>query len=84
MALKFKTQLKDSVKDVPPSTVKTVRRMIQTMKDLFFQESHDNIRNACSISLHEILENCFVNKRYGKDGSKPAKELIFDPIFEEI
>jgi len=52
------------------------------MKDLFFMETHDNIRIACAISFQEILENCFVDKKYQKD--KPAKELIFGPLFEEL
>jgi hypothetical protein len=36
--------MKDLSKDIPPSLVKTVRRVVQAMKDLFFKESHDNIR----------------------------------------
>lgn len=66
MAVHFKRALKDTTKDVPPSLVKTVRRMVITIVDLFFQESHDTVRNACAISLREILENCFVGKRCGK------------------
>jgi len=31
-----------------------------------------------------VLDNCFINKRYGKDGSKPAKDLIFGPLFEDL
>ena len=54
------------------------------MKELFFKESHENVRNACAISFQEVLENCFINKRYGKDGSKPAKDLIFGPLFEDL
>ena len=82
MALKWGVELKDSIKDNPPSTIKTVKRIISHMKDLFFRESHENIRNACSISLQEILDNCFVDKMYGKD--KKAKDLIFEPMFEEL
>lgn len=52
------------------------------MIDLFFQETHDKIRQACEASFREIFESCFVNKRYGKD--RPAKELIFGPLFEEL
>ena len=35
------------------------------------------------MSMSEILENCFVNMRYGKDNKK-AKDLIFQPLFEEL
>jgi hypothetical protein len=61
-----------------------VRRVVLAMKDLFFKESHDNIRNACAISFAEILENCFTEKRYGKEKEKLAKELIFLPLIDEL
>lgn len=35
------------------------------MKEMFFDVSNDNVRNACFISLFEILEYCFVDKKYG-------------------
>jgi hypothetical protein len=54
------------------------------MKDLFFRENHDNIRNACAISFAEILENCFVNKMYGKEKEKNAKDLLFLPLIDEL
>lgn len=76
MALKFNKNLKDTVRDIPPSLTKTVKRIVSTIIDLFFQESHDNIRNACSISFQEILDNCFPNKK--------SCNVIFTPIFEQI
>lgn len=67
MARMFKTNFKDTLRDIPPAVSKTVRKVIQAMKDMFFQETHDNIRNALAISLHEILEYCFPPSRlYGK------------------
>lgn len=62
---------------------KTVRRVITCMKEMFFDQSHENIRNACFISFFEILENCFINKRYGRENKK-AKDLIIQPLFDEL
>ena len=76
--------MKDLSKDIPPSLIKTVRRVVSNMKDLFFKETHENIRNACAISLAEILENCFTEKRYGKEREKLAKDLIYLPLYEEL
>jgi len=65
------------------------------MKEMFFQETHDNIRNALSISFNEILDNCFDKppervpqntpdmRTYGKS-QLSAVSLIFDPLFEEL
>jgi len=36
LALKFKTNMTDCIRDVPPSLVKTVKRVIHDMKELFF------------------------------------------------
>jgi hypothetical protein len=59
MASKFKKNFVDLLKDNPPSLFKTVTRVIDIMKDLFFKETHDNIRNALALSFHEIIDNCF-------------------------
>jgi hypothetical protein len=59
MGLKFRMNFIDLGKDKDPSVSKTIKRIIQSMKDLFFDQNHDTIRNACAISLYEILENCF-------------------------
>jgi len=83
MALKFRMNFIDLGKDKDPSVPKTVRRIVQSMKEVFFDQNHDNIRNACALSLYEILENCFANKRYGKDNKK-AKDLILQPLFDEL
>jgi len=83
MALKFGTRLKDSIRDIPPSLNKTVKRMLTSMKTLFFQESHDNIRNACAISYSEILDKCFVGKRYGAQ-NKLARDLVYEPLYDEL
>lgn len=84
MARMFKTNFKDTLRDIPPAVSKTVKKVIQAMKDMFFQETHDNIRNALSISFQEILDYCFPPTRtYGKS-QLSAKDLIFDPLFEEL
>ena len=83
MALKFGECFILQGKDKEPSVAKTVKRVVACIKELFFDVAHDNIRNACVLSLYEMLENCFVNKRYGKDNKK-AKDLIFQPLFEEL
>ena len=36
LALKFRTNMTDCIRDVPPSLVKTVKRVIHDMKELFF------------------------------------------------
>ena len=83
MALKFRQNFIDTAKDKDPSVAKTVRRVITCMKEMFFDQSHENIRNACFITFFEILENCFVNKRYGRENKK-AKDLIIQPLFDEL
>ena len=83
MALKFRLNFIDMAKDKDPTVSKTVRRVIQSIKEMFFDQSHENIRNACAISMYEILENCFIDKRYGKDNKK-ASDLIFQPLFDEL
>lgn len=54
------------------------------MIQLFFGEAHDTIRNACTLSFKEILDNCFVDKMYGKEKDKLAKDLIFAQLLEEL
>lgn len=54
-------------KDNPPSLIKTILRVIDIMKELFFQETHDNIRNALVLSFQEIIDNCFnPDRTFGK------------------
>lgn len=50
------------------------------MINLFFEESHDKIKNACALSFCEILDYCFDNK-VCKGGHKAAP-LLTDPLFE--
>lgn len=52
------------------------------MIDLFFEESHENIKNACTIAFQEILDNCFVNMKT-KQGEKAACS-IFHPLLNVI
>ena len=83
MALKFGEDFVDLNKDREPSVSKTVKRVVTSIKELFFDQSHVNVRNACFMSLCEILENCFVNKRYGSQNEK-ARDLVFQPLYEEL
>lgn len=83
MALKFGENMVYLDKDKQPSVAKTVQRIVTCMKEMFFDQSNENIRNACVMSMYEILENCFYEKRYGKDNKK-AKDLIFSQLFEEL
>jgi hypothetical protein len=82
MALKFRLNFVDLGKDRDPSVAKTVKRVVQTIKEMFFDLSNENVRNAIAISFYEILENCFINKRYGEN--LKAKDLIFQALFEEL
>jgi hypothetical protein len=43
---------------------------------MFFSETHENVRNEIAATLIAILENCFENKRYGRENNR-AKDLIF-------
>ena len=54
------------------------------MISLFFGETHDTIRNGCTLAFKEILDNCFNNKMYGKEGDKFAKDIIYAPLLEEL
>lgn len=80
MANRFRKNLKDPIKDQPASVVKTVKRLVATMINLFFEESHDKVKNACALSFCEILDYCFDNKAC-KGGHKAAP-LLTDPLFE--
>ena len=70
-------------RDRDPSIAKTVKRIVQCMKEMFFDLSHEYVRNACFASFVQILENCFLNMRYGRDNKK-AKDLVVQPLFEEL
>jgi hypothetical protein len=41
------------------------------------------VRNACTLAFQEMLENCFVNRVYGKE-QKDAVSLVYAPLFEEL
>ena len=82
MALKFRLNFVDLGKDRDPSVAKTVKRVVQTIKEMFFDLSNESVRNAIAISFYEMLENCFINKRYGEN--LKAKDLIFQALFEEL
>ena len=76
MALNYRTDLIDLSKDKEPSVAKTVRRIVTSIKDMFFSESHETVRNEIATTFIAILDNCFENKRYGRENKK-AKDLIF-------
>lgn len=84
MAIKFRHNFIDKKSDKSPSVANTVRRVISYMKETFFDQSHDQIRNSVALSMYEILESCFEHKRYGINMDKKAKDLIFGPLFEEL
>ena len=83
MALQFKGNMIDLSKDKEPSVARTVRRIVSSLKDMFFSETHENVRNEIAATFIAILENCFENKRYGRENKK-AKDLIYQPLFEEL
>jgi len=83
MAQRFQQNFVLLGKDKDPSVAKTVKRVVQSMKEQFFDQAHDMVRIGVSISLKEMLDYCFENKRYGRDNKK-AKDLIFQPLFEEL
>lgn len=83
MAEQFQTNMINLIHDRDPSVSKTVRQVIQFMKEVFFDVANDQLRNAIFLSLFQMLEFCFINKKYGSE-QKQAKDLIIHPLFEEL
>lgn len=50
---------------------------------MFFDIENEEVRVQCFKSFENILEYCFVNKRYGMDNKK-AKDLIFQPLYDVL
>lgn len=59
----------------------TVRRIVVEIIDMFFDQPHESVRNASANAFIQLMEHCFVNKRYGLDNKK-AKDLVFQPLFD--
>jgi hypothetical protein len=56
----FKTDLKDPM-DKPPSMIKTIQRIQETIHS-FLKENSKLVWRGSALSLQEILESCFVDK----------------------
>ena len=56
----------DQNKDQQPSVSRTVARIVQFIKEAFFDLDNDLVRHEISETLIAMLENCFVDKRYGQ------------------
>ena len=70
------------VRDPTPSVPRTAKRMLATIKKLFFQEKNENVKNACALSFKEIFDNCL--RGYETIGGKPPRDIIYDPLLEEL
>ena len=66
-----------------PSVAKTVKKVVQSLKEMFFGQSSELIRQELAKTLIGILENCFIQKRYGAQNQR-AKDLIIQPLFDEL
>lgn len=62
----FKTEMLDPI-DKPPSLVKTVQR-IQDSIYSFLKEDSKMVWKGCSVSLVDILESCFPDKTQPVNG----------------
>ena len=66
-----------------PSVAKTVKKVIQSLKEMFFGQSSELIRQELAKTMICILESCFIQKRYGAQNQR-AKDLIIQPLFDEL
>lgn len=55
--------------------MKTVTRIVGTMRDLFFRESHEKVRDALVESFIALIECVTGTSR---------SRLVFDPILDEM
>ena len=58
-------------------------KVMQSLKEMFFDQSSDLIRQELAKTMISMLENCFIQKRYGVH-SQRAKDLIIQPLFDEL
>lgn len=75
MAVKFKGNMVIVQGNERPSVVKTVRYVVDWLKETFFSDISENVRHELANTLIAILENCFQNKRYDNH-QKHAKDLV--------
>ena len=83
MAEKFQNSFVDYSKEKEPSVSKTVKKVISSIKEMFFSETNEKVRVECANAFEAMLEHCFANKRYGVQ-QKKAKDLVFQPLFDEL
>ena len=76
MAVQYQFNLVDVSRDREPSVATTVKRIVVGVIDMFFDQSHESVRNACVNTFIQLMECCFIDKRYGPD-NKRAKDLVF-------
>ena len=60
----------------------TVRKVVATMRALFFDLDGTLTRSAIAESFKLILMNCFAEGTYGPQNNKLAKDLVMGPVFE--
>jgi hypothetical protein len=74
----FKAELKDPL-DKPPTLVKTVLR-IQESIYTFFKEKSKLVWRGCGLSLAEILDNCFPDRT--TNGYESVSNIFVDPLLK--
>mmetsp|Transcript_43223 Transcript_43223/g.41572 ORF Transcript_43223/g.41572 Transcript_43223/m.41572 type:complete len:175 (-) Transcript_43223:1601-2125(-) len=74
----FKQQLKDPL-DKPPSLIKTVRRILNSLTS-FFSENSPLVWRGCALSIIEILENCFPFRLI--HGNESVSTLLIEPLLK--
>ena len=72
----FKTDLLDPL-DKPPSLIKTINRILETIFT-FFKETSEIVWGGCGISILEIIENCY------PDRTNPGPEAIANIFIEPL
>jgi hypothetical protein len=74
----FKSELKDPM-DKPPSLIKTIQRIQDTIYS-FLKENSKLVWRGCALSLQEILESCFLDRTAPVLTYQTAANFIFDPL----
>ena len=73
----------DSSKEREPTVAKTVKKIVVAIIEMFFDQSNEELRKECVNTFVMLLENCFIDRKYGPNNKK-AKDLIFQPLFDQM
>ena len=83
MAAQYRFNLIDSTKERDPSVAKTVKKIVVAMIEMFFDQQDEDLRKECVNTFILLIENCFIDRKYGPNNKK-AKDLVFQPLFDQM